>query len=138
MRIAAAIFVAIHGVGHIIWFFSTWVQRALGEEGRLRLQAHRQDFLIDPKSTAGKTLRVLSLAVLIGFVVTGWGIWTESPWWQPLMIGSAVTSMIVIFSIWNPIKAPGPVPLSVRALLANIGLGAATLMPWGKRLLGTH
>jgi hypothetical protein len=29
MRLAAANFVAIHGLGHIVWFFSTWMPVAL-------------------------------------------------------------------------------------------------------------
>jgi len=38
MRVAAAVFVAMHGLGHIIWLFSTWMQPALGKEGRAELE----------------------------------------------------------------------------------------------------
>ncbi len=138
MRLAAAIFVAIHGLGHIVWFFSTWTQRVLGREGRAQLEAHRRAFLVEPRAAGGRAIGILSLFVLAGFVATAWGIWNEASWWPPLLIGSAVASTVVIFTMWNPIKAPGPVPLSVRALLADIGLGAATLMPWGERFLGAH
>jgi len=138
MRIAAAIFVGMHGVGHIIWFFSTWTQRILGREGRAQLETHRDDFVVEPKAAGGKAVGILSLLVMAGFVASAWGIWNETSWWPPLLIGSAGASMLVILSMWNPIKAPGPLSLSVRALLANIGLGAATLMPWGERFLGTH
>lgn len=138
MRLAAAIFVAIHGLGHIVWFFSTWMPVALGTEGRAMLDPHREGFLVEPKGPGGKAVGILSLAVIAGFSATAWGIWTEASWWPPLLIGSAVASLLVIFGMWNPIKAPGPVPISIRALLANIGLAAATLMPWGDRILGAH
>ena len=41
--------------------------------------------------------------------------------------------MVVLVLIWNPVLT-----VSVRALVANIGLAAATLMPWGDRILGAH
>lgn len=138
MRLAAAIFVAIHGVGHIVWFFSTWMPVALGSEGRAMLDTHREGFLVEPKGPGGKVVGILSLAVIAGFGASAWGIWTEVSWWPVLLISSAVTSLLVIFGMWNPIKAPGPVPISIRALLADIGLTVATLMPWGERFLGTH
>ncbi len=133
MRLAAAIFVAIHGLGHIVWFFSTWTQRALGQQGREQLEAHRHNFLVEPKGSSGKLIGILSLLVIAGFGATAWGIWIEASWWPPLLITSALTSMVVILTMWNPIMR-----LSVRALLANIGLTAATLMPWGERILGSH
>jgi hypothetical protein len=138
MRLAGAIFVAIHGLGHIVWFFSTWMPVVLGKEGRDMLDANREGFRVDPKGPAGKVVGLLSLAVIAGFGTTAWGIWTEASWWPPLLIGSAVASLLVIFGMWNPIKAPGPVSISFRALLADIGLVAATLMPWGDRILGAH
>jgi hypothetical protein len=138
MRLAAVIFVAIHGIGHIVWFFSTWTQRVLGKEGRAQLQARRGDFLVEPRAVAGRTVGILSLLVVVGFITAAWGIWNEAVWWPPLLIGSAIASVVVVSSMWNPIKAPGPVPISVRALLADIGLGAAALMPWGERFLGAH
>jgi hypothetical protein len=138
MRIAAAVFVAIHGFGHIVWFFSTWMPVALGKEGRAMLESQREHLLVRPTGVGGRIVGALSVAVVAGFGVTAWGIWTEAPWWPPLLIGSAVASLLVIFGMWNPIKAPGPVAISMRALLADIGLAAATLMPWGDRILGAH
>jgi hypothetical protein len=133
MRIVAAIFVAMHGIGHIVWFFSTWTQRALGKEGRAELEAHERGFLVKPEGPPGKAIGILSLLVIVGFLAAAWGIFTEASWWPPVLIASVVLSMGVILAMWNPIMR-----LSVRALLANIGLTAATLMPWGERFLGSH
>lgn len=93
MRIVAAIFVGVHGLGHIIWFMSTWTQRALGRGGRDELEAHRYHFLVDSVGATGKALGILSLFVLVGFVASGRGIWIQASWWPPLLIGSAVASM---------------------------------------------
>jgi hypothetical protein len=81
----------------------------------------------------GKLVGLLALAVLVGFVATSWGIWTQTEWWPQTLLGSAASSMVVLFLIWNPVMT-----VSVRALLANLGLAAATLMPWGDRILGAH
>lgn len=138
MRLAAAIFVAIHGLGHIVWVFSTWMPIALAQQGRTMLEARRGHLIVDPKSASGRIVGAVSLFVIAGFGASAWGIWSEASWWPPLLIGSALASLFVIFSMWNPIRAPGPVPISIRALLADIGLTAATLMPWGERFLGAH
>ena len=131
MRVAAAIFIAVHGLGHIIWLFSTWMQPALGKEGRAELEAHRRHFLVEPKSLMGRVIGVLAVVVLIGFLLAAWGIWTETPWWPALLVGSATLSMLVVLSMWNPIMR-----LSVRALLADVALVTAVFMPWGERFLG--
>jgi hypothetical protein len=138
MRLAAAIFVATHGLGHIVWFFSAWMPVALAEQGRTMLEERREHLLVDPKSANGKIVGAVSLLVIAGFAASAWGIWSDASWWPPMVIGSAIASLLVIFGMWNPIKAPGPIPISVRALLADVALGAATLMPWGERFLGAH
>lgn len=133
MRIAAAIFVAMHGLGHIIWFMATWAQWSLGGAGRADLAKHESDFLVPALSPMGKVVGLLALAVLIGFVASAWGIWQQTDWWPQLIMGSAAVSMLVLVMIWNPVMT-----VSIRALLANVGLAAATLMPWGDRVLGAH
>lgn len=133
MRIAAAVFVAAHGLGHIIWFMATWAQWSLGGSGRADLAKHEKGFLVPALSPIGKLVGLLALAVLGGFLATSWGIWTQTSWWPELLIGSAAASMVVLVLIWNPVLT-----VSIRALLANIGLAAATLMPWGDRILGSH
>ena len=64
MRIAAAIFVGMHGAGHVVWFLATWFQGALGTQGREELDAHRPYFAVQPDTLTGKLLGVASLVVL--------------------------------------------------------------------------
>lgn len=133
MRIAASIFVAAHGLGHIVWFMATWARSSLGGSGRADLAKHEPGFLVPVASIGGRLIGLVSLVVIAGFFASAWGIWTETTWWPPVLLGSVGASMVVLFAIWNPVLT-----LSVRALLANVGLTLATLMPWGERVLGAH
>ena len=133
MRTAAAIFVAAHGVGHVIWFLMTWARPALGKRGRAEVDSHRSRYLVEPTSAAGKALGALAIVVLVAFVATGIGIWIEASWWEPTLLLSVIASLPILFTMWNPVGI-----VSFNALVANIGLGAATLMPWGERFLGVH
>jgi hypothetical protein len=131
MRIAAAVFVGAHGVGHVLWFMSAWMPSALEtRRGPVALT-----FLPDLSvtGTAGKALGLLALVVVLGFLASAWGIWTQASWWPRLLIASVVASGIVLATVWNPVGT-----VSVNALAADIGLAAATFMPWGQRLLGAH
>jgi hypothetical protein len=66
-------------------------------------------------------------------VASAWGIWLETSWWPVSLVGSVIASTPVAFAIWNP---PGIV--SLLATVANVGLVAATLMPWGQRFFPPH
>lgn len=123
MRTAEAIFVASHGIGYIIWFMSAWTPSALR-------RSHSLTFRVNTPATGmlGRAIGLAALAVVAGFVASAWGIWQETSWWPVSLLGSVVVSTPVAFAIWNPVGI-----VSVLATLANIGLVAATLMPWGER-----
>lgn len=128
MRTAAAVFVASHGIGYSIWFMSAWTPSALHSSKNLT-------FTVNTPATGklGKALGLVSLAVLAGFVVSAWGIWQETSWWPVSLIGSVVASTPVALAVWNPVGI-----VSLLATLANVGLVAATLMPWGSGLFPPH
>lgn len=133
MRVLGAVFVAAHGLGHIIWFMSTWARWSLGGSGRAELAKHEASFLVDPLSVTGKVVGVLALLALVGFLVTAWGVWADASWWPQALALSAVPSVIALFAMWNPVGT-----VSFNAFVANVLLGAATFMPWGERFLGAH
>ena len=123
MRTAAAVFVASHGIGYSIWFMSAWTPSVLQSSKNLTFPANTP-----ATGKLGKALGLVSLAVLAGFVVSAWGIWQETSWWPVSLIGSIVASTPVALAVWNPVGI-----VSLLATLANVGLVAATLMPWGQR-----
>lgn len=128
MRTAAAVFVASHGIGYSIWFMSAWTPSAMHNSKSLSFPA-------DTPATGklGKALGLVSLAVLAGFVVSAWGIWQGTSWWPVSLIGTIVASTPVALAVWNPVGI-----VSLLATLANVGLVAATLMPWGQRFFPPH
>jgi hypothetical protein len=129
MRIAAAIFVAAHGVGYSIWFMSAWMPAAMGTSSRTLTFPTRAP----ATGGVGKLWGLLALAVLAGFLVSGWGIWQQAGWWPGVLIASSVASLPVGFAMWNPVGI-----VSVPATMASLALIAATLMPWGDRFFGSH
>jgi hypothetical protein len=79
MRIAAAIFIAAHGVGFVIWFLRTWIPSARGASGRAQRPGGGQpSFFVEPASGGGKALGILALLVLVGFVVSAFVVWTQA------------------------------------------------------------
>lgn len=109
MRIAAAVFVAAHGVGFSIWFMSAWTPAALGASPRhLTLLPD-----VPASGAAGKTIGVVALVVLVGFLAAAWGIWQQAPWWPAVLLGSALGSLPVAAAVWNPVgvvSEPRPWP----------------------------
>jgi hypothetical protein len=139
MRLAAALFVAAHGIGYVIWFMNAWTPAALGRRpedptappGAAPPGTGRPG--IAATGRLGKALGLLSLAVVVGFLAAAWGIWEQAAWWPAVLLASAVASFPVALSVWSPVGI-----VSVPATLASMALIAATLMPWGDRFLGPH
>lgn len=129
MRIATAVFVAAHGVGYSIWFMSTWMPSVMHTRGR--------DLTFPAGAPAsgplGRSLGILSLAVLAGFVASAWGIWQQTAWWPAALVASAVAGMPVALLMWNPVGV-----VSVPATVANVALMVAAFMPWGERFFGAR
>jgi hypothetical protein len=128
MQTAAAVFVASHGnrIHHLV------------HERKAPWALHSSKQLTFPANTPvtgvlGKALGLVSLAVLAGFVASAWGIWQETSWWPVSLVGSVVASTPVAFAIWNPVGI-----VSLLATVANVGLVAATFMPWGQRFFPPH
>ncbi len=127
MRIAAALFVAAHGIGYSIWFLGSWTPDVLGASDKNLV-------IVDAPATgaAGKAAGVLAVLVLAGFLASAWGIWQQTGWWPSTLLTTMVAA-VPIALLWNPVGN-----VSAMATMANVGLIAATLMPGGDRFLGAH
>jgi hypothetical protein len=126
MRVAAAVFVALHGLGYSLWFLSSWFASSVGRGERT--------LLVGGTSTGGlgRFVGLLALLVVAGFLVSAWAIWAQVSWWPCPLVGS-IALAIPIALLWNPTGS-----VSAFATLANVGLLAATFMPWGERVVGSH
>lgn len=85
-----------------------------------------------PIGGAGKTVGVLALPVVAGFLAAAFGIWQHTVWW-PAALVATIAAAVPIGLLWNPVGSVG-----AMATMANVGLLAATLMSWGDRFLGAH
>jgi hypothetical protein len=126
MRAFAAVFIAAHGIGYVIWFMSTWMPSVMGTQDAHLLVATQHP----ATGVAGRVLGVLALAVSAGFLVSAWGVWSTTAWWPVTLVGSALVSLPVSLLIWSPVGI-----VSVPATIASLALVAATLLPWGERVL---
>jgi hypothetical protein len=116
-------------VGFSIWFMAAWTPSLLRADPGLV-------FSIPGTSATGpvgKGIGLVALAVLVGFLAAGWGVWQGTAWWPVVLLGSSLISLPIAVALWNPVGF-----VSVSAVLASAGLIAATLMPWGERFLGAH
>ena len=127
MRTAAAVFVASHGIGYIIWFMSAWTPSALRSSKNLTFSDNAP-----ATGILGKAIGLLSLAFWQGL----WrrrGHLAAASWWPVSLIGSVVASTPVAFAVWNPVGV-----VSLLATLTNVGLVAAIVVPFGQRFFPPH
>lgn len=120
MKAIAGIFLVLHGLVHM-WYVTLsqrWVefQPDMGWTGRSWLLT---SFLGEGATRLIATV-FYSFATL-AFVVSGVGVLTQADWLEPLLLGSAVFSGLVILVFWD-----GSMELIVQkgllGLLINIGV----------------
>ena len=101
-RIAAALFVAAHGIGYTIWFMSAWTPATLGEREKAVAL-----FNAPASAGAGKTVGVLALLVVAGFLAAAFGIWQQTAWW-PAALVAIIVAAVPIGLLWNPVGTSAP------------------------------
>jgi hypothetical protein len=87
-----AVVVAAHGVGFTLWFLAAWVRGLKvgpGYEGRMG--SSHLVFSRDVPVTGGlgKATGLLALLLMVGFLITAWGIFVESSWRNAIAIGTS-------------------------------------------------
>ncbi len=91
-RRAFAVLVAVHGLIHLIGFVVPW--RLAPVDGfPYRTTAFNGSLLLG--ETGAQVIGVAWLALAVGFVIAGLGIWRSSTWALPLTAALAMASLIV-------------------------------------------
>jgi len=90
-RIVLAIVVATHGIGHVLFLVSCLGIAQWGQSSRSWLLTN---LVGDTPTRAFGSL--LWLAVIIGFMAAGLGIWEQQQWWRMFAVGSAVLSLLTL------------------------------------------
>jgi hypothetical protein len=125
-RWAVVVFIAIHGVGHAIWFVGAWIPR-------LSLMNDRPWILsgdVRISSPTGRLLSLLALVALVGFVGVAWGLAMGEAWWTERVIASAVVSLVAVVPWWR--SSPGSTALA--ATVADVALIVLALLPFADKL----
>lgn len=138
VRTIAALVVAAHGIGFTLWFLAAWVpavKPGRGYEGRM--SGSHLVFSRDLPVTGelGKATGLLSLLLMAGFLVTAWGIFTETAWWEPVAIITSLVSLVaVVIPWWTTVMPFNAIGATVVDLLL---IGCATIPALHDRLIPT-
>jgi hypothetical protein len=119
LRVALAIIVGAHGIGHILFLvpllgIADWGQST-------------QSWLLGAGSPARIIGSLLWLVATAGFVAVAVGILGETTWWRPLAVVSAIVSLIGLIVFWTMPTASS----AIFALLFNaIVIASLWLLNW--------
>lgn len=120
-RILVVVFLAMHGLGHIIWFLAAWTPiRAGVRDGPWILPGN-----VTIRSPIGRLLGLLALVVLIAFVVAAVGLLSKEPWWAALTEIGVYLSFVAVVP-WLR-QSPGTTP--INAIIANLVLMFLLALP---------
>jgi hypothetical protein len=82
-------------------------------------------------STAGKSIAVLWLLPLVGFLLGTYGLWTGQSWWRPLLGLASVASIVVVLPWWRVM----PTFSYIGALAVDVAVLVGILTPLGDQIL---
>jgi|GEM_PF-1313646 len=116
-----------HGLGHIMA-----PQAAFAPPGALpRNSAGMFGSGFTIVSPAGKSIAILWLVPLAGFLVGTYGLWTGQSWWRPLLALAAVVSIVVVLPWWRVM----PTFSYLGALAVDVAVLAGLLTPLSDQVL---
>ncbi|MBN2077583.1 MAG: ABC transporter permease [Spirochaetes bacterium] len=92
MRIIAGIFLALHGISHLVGFVVPWKIATLKEE------PYKTTLLSGSINVGDIGIRVVGILWLLaaaGFIAAAAGAFAQSQWWRPLSLGLSVFSFFL-------------------------------------------
>lgn len=119
VRLLVAALLALHGLIHALGFTATW---HIGSAGAVAPTPNLITGITDG-SGAAKTLGLLWLLPLAGFVVAAAGLAWGTSWWKVLAAASAVVSVALCIAWFNDAKFG--LVIDIVILLALIAMALA-------------
>jgi hypothetical protein len=116
VRIAAAVVIFAHGVGHVLFLMP-----ALG----VAMQGQTtSSWLLSGVLGNGLTRSVGALlwaAVIAAYLAGLAGMFTHAAWWQPLLVGASAASAAGLVAFWSsPVQAPNLSALAADVVIAVV------------------
>jgi len=110
-RILVVVFLAMHGIGHIIWFLAAWTPiRAGVRHGPWALPGK-----VTIRSPIGRVLGLVALGCLVVFVAAALALFAQEPAWRPLTNIGILLSFIAVVP-WLR-QSPGTAPIIANLVL---------------------
>jgi hypothetical protein len=120
-RILVVIFLAMHGVGHLIWLLAAWTPLRSGfGEGRWVLPGE-----VTIRSPLGKLWGLAALLVTVLFVAAAVALLGQSLQWRAI----ANTGVILSFGVVVPWLRQAPGWTAINAILADLLLMILIALP---------
>lgn len=127
-RILVVIFLAMHGIGHIIWFLGAWTSFKVGvKDGPWILPGN-----ITIRSPLGKIWGLLALLALVVFISAAVALLGMDDTWRQLANLGVIVSFIAVVP-WLR-QSPGSTP--INAIIANLVLMFLLALPLSVELTG--
>lgn len=115
-----------HGFGHAMA-----PQAAFAGPGAFPQTAHMVATGMTITSGGGRVLSLLWILPLVGFLAGSYGLWTGMDWWRPVLVASAVVSIVAVLPWWGVM----PMFSYLGALAVDVVVIMAALTPWGEPLV---
>jgi hypothetical protein len=119
LRIALALVVGAHGIGHVLFLAPLLGVAGWGQSAR--------SWLLGDSGLARGMGSIIWLAAIAGFIAVTIGILSESSWWRTLAIISALVSILGLALFWStPASSP-----ALSALVFNLlVMGSLLVLHW--------
>lgn len=127
-RILVVIFLALHGVGHVIWFLAAWTRVRSGfGDGRWILPGD-----VTIRSPLGKLWGIVALLVMLLFVAAALALLAGSLTWRSL----ANTGVILSLGVVAPWARQAPGWTAINAIIADLVLMVLIALPLSVDMIG--
>jgi len=116
LRIAAAVVVFAHGVGHVLFLMPALGVAMQGQTTHSWLLTG-----VLGNGLARGVGAVLWAAVIVGYLAGLAGMFTHAAWWQPLLVAASAASAVGLIAFWsNPAQAPNLSALAADVVIAVV------------------
>jgi 2-hydroxy-6-oxonona-2,4-dienedioate hydrolase len=125
MRIAASLFLLVHGIAHLVGFLTPWHLLPAATEGTTPPSTN---MLLGGRLVLGegaaKGLGIAWLALFLAFAVVAFGVWKQASWSRSGVVAVALVSLLFSLAWWPTARIGVYVNVAILLVLAAIGYRA--------------
>lgn len=127
-RLLVAVFLLMHGIGHVIWFLASWTRVRSGfGDGTWALPG-----AVTIRSPLGRAWGLAALVVMAFFSIGALGLVIGDPRW----VNPTNLAVFLSFGVVAPWARQAPGSTAIMAIVANLVLMFLLALPLGVELTG--